>query len=181
MSPENSLDKSLPRFHGFGVSVRNHLRHLGGWILAGILVLSLQVGVVFLLLHSLRWEDQDHTGLAALRRITAGTWIVHSFTWTNVDETAAGWFVSSSAVSVLALYTFARIVSGRWGALAVPAGAVLSFVAAPAHYFIERIKHTPGGHLAILGSFLLFGFGTLLAMTRHRWHPAGSAREEKKR
>jgi len=33
----------------------------------------------------------------------------------------------------------------------------------------------PAGILAVIGSFLLFGFGTAAALTRHVWHKHYSA------
>jgi hypothetical protein len=89
---------------------------------------------------ALRWQDEKHTGASSLRTITAVTWMVHAIAWTHVDGATPGWVVLSAAVVVLAACGLARLVTGRWKTLIVPAGAVLSFLAAPVNYGAEKAK-----------------------------------------
>lgn len=130
---------------------------------------SVEAGTVFLLIHSLGWQDEKQIGASSLRAITVVTWIVHAVAWTHGDGAVAGWVVSSAAVMVLAASGVARLVTGRNGALIVPAGAVISFLAAPVNFGIEKVKASPAGLLAIIGSFVLLGLGTVLALMKDRW------------
>ena len=132
---------------------------------------TILVSSIFLLLRTVRWQDEEHRGAAGLRIFAAATWIVHAFVWTRADGTSAGWVVPSTAALVLGIYIVARLVTGRWGALVVPAGAALSFLAAPANFLVDKIRTSPAGLPAIAGSFLLFGLGTIVALTKRRWNP----------
>ena len=46
---------------------------------------ALQCGLVFLLLHSLRWEDQKHQGAGVLRAMATVLWVLYSFVWMRFD------------------------------------------------------------------------------------------------
>lgn len=138
---------------------------------------ALHIGLAVLALHSLRWEEgisgTISKGVVGLRIGTAVSWMTHAFVWTRVDDrTAVAWVVSSAAVLILLIYVLLGVVTGQWGARVVPAGAALSFLAAPANSFFDWLRASPSGLLAVLGSFALFGLGTLVALTKHRWHPA---------
>ena len=134
--------------------------------------LALHVGLSFLVPHSLRWDERISKGVVGLRIGTAVSWMTHAFVWTRVDGGAAVSVISSAAVLILFIYTLLGVVTGQWGARVVPAGAVLSFLAAPANSFFGT---SPAGLLAVLGSFAFFGLGTLAALTKHRWHPVTAA------
>jgi hypothetical protein len=144
-----------------------------GWVTSsGQPHLALHVGLAALVLHSLRWEAGEISkGVVGLRIGTAVSWMTHAFVWTCVDVRAAGWVVTSAAVLVLSIYILLGVVTGQWGARVVPAGAALTFLAAPANFFLEWLRTSPAGLVAVLGSFALFGLGTLVALTKHRWHP----------
>ena len=144
--------------------------------------LALHIGLSVLVLHSLRWEEgisgTISKGVVGLRIGTAVSWMTHAFVWTRVDVRAAVWVVTSAAVLILLIYILLGVVTGQWGARVVPAGAALSFLAAPANFFFDWLRASPSGLMAVLGSFALFGLGTLVALTKYRWHPAAvSARE----
>jgi hypothetical protein len=138
--------------------------------------LALHVGLTILTLHSLRWEEgvsgENFKGVVGLRIGTAVSWMTHAFVWTCVDVRAASWVVASAAVLVSMIYVLLGVVTGQWGARVVPAGAALSFLAAPAKLSFDWLRTSPSGLVAVLGSFALFGLGTMVALTKHRWHPA---------
>jgi hypothetical protein len=136
--------------------------------------LALHLGLSFLVLHSLRWEDRISKGVVGLRIGTAVSWMTHAFVWTRVDGGTSVLVISSAAVLILFSYTLLGVVTGQWGARVVPAGAVLSFLAAPANFFFDLMRTSPAGLLAVLGSFALFGLGTWAALTKHRWHPVAA-------
>ena len=108
---------------------------------------SVEAAIALLLIHSLWWQKTKHRGAMSLRAITAVTSMVHALAWTHVDGAIAGWVVSSAAVVVFAAYGIAWLVTGRWGALIVPAGAVVSFLAAPANFGIDKVQASPAGPL----------------------------------
>jgi len=75
---------------------------------------------------------------------------------------------------VLDAAAVSRWRAGCWGARLVPAGAAISLVAAPAHYLFDKAKSSPAGLIAVIGSFLLFGLGTVAALTRNSWNHSES-------
>ena len=133
--------------------------------------LALHLGLSFLVLHSLRWDERISKGVVGLRIGTAVSWTTHAFVWTRVDERTVVLVVSSAAVLILFFYGLLGVVTGQWGARVVPAGAALSFLAAPANSFFGS---SPPGLVAVVGSFALFGLGTLAGLTKHRWNPVAA-------
>jgi len=140
--------------------------------------LALHLGLSFLVLHSLRWDERISKGVVGLRIGTAVSWTTHAFVWTRVDERTVVLVVSSAAVLILFFYGLLGVVTGQWGARVVPAGAALSFLAAPANSFFDLMRASPLGLVAVLGSFALFGLGTLAALTKHRWHPVAAPQRD---
>jgi hypothetical protein len=131
-----------------------------------------QIGLVFLLLHSLRWKDVEHTGAMLLRIVASSLWIVHSIIWAHTS--GRPWMPCASAAAVLAFYLAARVVRGNWSARVIPLAAFLVILAGPAEIGGNKLETFPTGLLAVFGSFLLFAMGTVAALTRHRWHKSDS-------
>ncbi len=128
---------------------------------------AIQTGLVFLLLHSLRWRDSGQQGTAVLRWLTAVAWVAHSLAWTHLY--GAGWMVCAIAILVLAVWLLFRWLRGEWGHLAILLGSLLVLLSAPGHVAAVQLESAPAGLLAVIGSFILFGLGTLGAITKHRW------------
>jgi hypothetical protein len=55
----------------------------------------------------------------------------------------------------------------------VPAAAVLAMLSGPTGSTTSTLHSVPVGLMAVIGSFLLFGLGTLAALTKHRWNRTG--------
>jgi hypothetical protein len=127
--------------------------------------LSLEVGLVFLLLQSLRWEDSRWE---KLRIVTAATWIVHAFGWTYVGETLSGWTVSSAAVIVLLAYPFILYLTDAPKSRLIPVTALIVLSARPLTAFAHWIQSASPGLVALLLSFALLGAGTWFAFYRKR-------------
>jgi hypothetical protein len=140
---------------------------------------SVQLGLGYLLAHSLRWNDLEHPAAAGLRAVAALAWALHSVAWTHADRSAALGSVLPVAMIVLALYGVAWWVRGRRGPLVVPASAALSILAGPADFLVGRLKSAPPGLLAVLGSFVLLGLGTVFALAKQRWNDSAAASESK--
>jgi len=126
---------------------------------------SLEVGLIFLLLQSLRWEDSRWE---KLRIVTAATWIVHAFGWTYVGETLSGWTVSSAAVIVLLAYPFLLYLTDALKSRLIPVTAIVVLSAKPLTVFAHWIQPVSTGLVALLLSFALLGAGTWFALYRNR-------------
>jgi len=130
---------------------------------------ALQGGFVFLLLHSLRWQDGGHPGANFLRLLGAFAWVIQSVVWMNAD-TGRFWMPFIPGALVLGTCFACQLYSFEWKKTAVPVAALMVMLSGPCCGIIEGVRLAPVGLLAVTGSFLLFGFGTLAALTRHHWH-----------
>jgi hypothetical protein len=125
--------------------------------------------LVFLLLHSLRWNEMDHRGAEAVRASMAVAWVIQSFVWVN-SEHSSFWMPFVPGVIVLAAYVVYHIRHGFWDSLIVPVSAILVVLSGPCSVAVDGVRTAPVGLLAVAGSFLLLGLGTVAALTRHLWH-----------
>jgi hypothetical protein len=159
------------------LSRRPHLGILGG-LVAGISIgvwapqpaaihWATEIGLVFLLLHSVRWVDSHEHGAALVRWFAALVWVTHSIAWTHWYN--AGWGPCLVALPVLSACSVLRWRRGNWQPVIVPVASLLVLLSAPGHSATVQLQSTPTGLVAVLGSFLLFGLGTLGAITKHRW------------
>jgi hypothetical protein len=135
--------------------------------------LAVQTGATFLLVHSFRWDEPEQPGAAQLRRATVLIWSVDSIMWTWMDASAFR-VVATGALIVLSAVGVSRWIRGSWPAGIVTAGAAISLLAAPVHYLVDKARSSPTGLVAVIGSFLLFGFGTVAALTRNSWNHSAS-------
>lgn len=127
---------------------------------------SIQAGLVFLLLHSLRWVKLEE-GEKLVRWVAAIGWAAHSLLW--MHSTGGNRAVTSLAALVLAVCVVYRWLQGRWGPPSIIGAATLVLLAGPTETGISQLRSTPLGLLAVIGSFLLFGLGTAAAVTKHKW------------
>jgi hypothetical protein len=148
----------------FGTAIMSIFHHhpgAGHWAFQG--------GFVFLLLHSLRWIDKEHPGANLFRLMAGFLWVLASFVWMNSDA-GRYWMPFIPGAVVLAACFVCQLHRLEWKKSAVPATALLVMLSGPATATIEGLRTAPVGLLAVTASFLLFGFGTLAALTRHHWH-----------
>ena len=130
---------------------------------------AFQSGLVFLLLHSLRWNDAAHPGANIVRAMVGLIWVLQSFVWMYFDA-GKFWMPCIPGALVLGIYFATQILRGKWDHFSVPVAATLVVISGPAGATADGLRAMPVGLLAVLGSFLLFGFGTVTALTRHHWH-----------
>jgi hypothetical protein len=126
-----------------------------------------QIGLAFFLLHSLRWVEPLEEGANVVRWLAGLAWVAHSFVWTQFD--GAGWTPCTVGMSVLGVFVACRFLQGRWGSVVLPLASALVVLGPLGHSATSQLKSAPTGLLAVLGSFILFGLGTLAALTRYRW------------
>jgi hypothetical protein len=164
----------------YAVLSRNPKVGIFGSMLVGIIVANafprhlstmhwaVQSGLVFLLLHSLRWVEAEHQGAAAVRGMAGVLWVLHTIIWVRSD--VAMWLPCIPGVIVLGAYVVTQILRGRWDTFILPAASILTVLSGPGNYLIERLLTAPMGLLAVVGSFVLFAVGTGAALTKDRWH-----------
>jgi hypothetical protein len=126
-----------------------------------------QGGLVFLLMHSLRWDDATHRGARVVRILAGVLWATHGFIWVSLG--AQPWMLCAAAAPLLGGYFIARIIQQRWGPLVLPISAIIVAVSGPATAAAAKAQTAPAWLVAVIGSFLLFALGTCAALTKHRW------------
>ena len=130
---------------------------------------AVQSGCVFLLLHSLRWNDEEHPGAGLVRALAALVWVVQSVLWMS-NDTGRFWMPLVPGATVLGICLACQFHRWHWIKIIVSLAALLVAVAGPCSAIISGLRAASAGLLAVVGSFLLFGIGTILALTRHHWH-----------
>jgi hypothetical protein len=131
-----------------------------------------QSSLVFLLLHSLRWSDTEHSGTRTLRWLAAGLWAIDAGVWTRELRWEGILFAALAGMIVMAAWLVAWWVSKERASLALPAGALVVLCSGPGNWLA---LHGSDGLLALLGSLVLFAAGIVVAWTRHRWEGKGKA------
>jgi hypothetical protein len=152
---------------GFAVSSVSEYR-------ADAIHLAFQSGFAFFLLHSLRWNDDEHQGANWARAFAGLAWVMESFFWINPPE-AKFWMPCIPGFLVLGVYLAVQIFRKKWNHPVVPAAAILVMLSGPSNAAANSMSAMPIGVLAVVGSFLLFGLGTAAALTRHLWQKKGHA------
>ena len=133
---------------------------------------AMQAGLVFFLLHSLGWVDDEHQGARATRIVVATLWVAQAIIWVRSDT--ALWAPCIPGGLVFACYLVTQLLRGGRGHLVLPAASILVVLSGPGNYLIGTLRDAPTGLLAVAGSFLLFALGTGAALTKHRWHRSHS-------
>ncbi len=133
---------------------------------------ALQAGLVYFLLHSLRWHDYEHEGATTVRTLAALIWILQTFVWVSGHQVPFVFPIMAGGI-VLAAYCFVGFVLRNWCPAMLPIAAALVMVSSPSVYAAMKLQTTPAGVIAIGASFLLFAIGTAVALTKHRWHHNG--------
>lgn len=138
--------------------------------------LAIQLGLVFIILHSLRWIDALHSRASRLRNFVAILWLAHGAIWMLADFKEAEFGTFLSGLSVMAVYFCARGVFGHWGPRVVPYTALGLMAMEPVCEIAVLLPKMPAGVLVLIASFALFALGTAAAMTKDRWRHSGVAR-----
>ncbi len=134
---------------------------------------SLQVSFVALLLHSMRWVDALHPGAPLVRMTTAVLAAGHAWFWMSSGGDL--WIPCCVAAAVCCFYLAVSFMQGHWGRRILLGYAGFVGLYAPFDFVFSKLRHTPVGLLAIIGSFALFALGTLAALKRARGMKDGAS------
>jgi hypothetical protein len=133
-----------------------------------MLNLAIQAALMFMLLHSIRWEEAGSSDVVKARKLCGLCWWAHTVLWVAVEPGQAILGTMASGALVLGVYACARVILGKWGpkVIAYSAGTVVGW--GPLFLGGERLLRAPDGLLMLLGSFALFGLGTFAALMKVR-------------
>ena len=137
--------------------------------------LSVQCGLAFLLLHSLRWVDEGHPGAGAARNLACLFWFGHALLMVHWHWPRANEIVLATGGVMLGVAILARLLKGGWRPVGLPVAAILVLLTPPGDFAAGKLQTTPAGLLAVAGSFLLFALETAVALTKPRWDNRATA------
>jgi hypothetical protein len=140
--------------------------------------LAVQAGLIFMLLHSFRWKTPGSPDAAAARILCGLFWLGHTIVWVAVEPASAIHSTLACGASVLGVCACARILMGEWGPKVIAWSAAAVVCWGPLFLAGKQLLRAPDGLLALLGSFVLFGLGTLAALLKAR--VAGDSKSRKR-
>jgi hypothetical protein len=154
---------------------------LGAWIVAIATLLlakntevaihpAVQLAMAFLLLHSLRWDNREPRAETVLRFMAGSVWLLHALFLAHSGWTHAMLVVYGTGGFGAGASVWFRYIRGNWKPALVPIAACAVMLTQPASFLVIKTQSAPSGLLAMMGSFLLFGLGTLAALTKAKWH-----------
>jgi len=128
-----------------------------------------QIGLTFVVLHSIRWDDRldPHSRQARVFMVLA--WLGNCFAWLCTDGSTSFWGVFISGLAVFASGLTTRWICGFWAHRLIPFAALAAMVMPPGFRAAEMLMRAPVGLMILLASFLLFAIGIMTALTRSRW------------
>lgn len=129
---------------------------------------AVQAGFVYFLLHSLRWQDEEHRSAIGIRIFVTISWVLHTFFWVRGGATLVEPLLMAGVV--LVAWIFHAMIMRSLQLLLLPIAAALVALCSPVNFMIVKVQAAPTGVLYVVGSFALFGLGTVVALTKHRWH-----------
>ncbi|MBA4149895.1 MAG: hypothetical protein H0X66_17425 [Verrucomicrobia bacterium] len=132
--------------------------------------IGIQLGLLFLLIHSLRWVDAEHLGATGARFVAALLWVIHAALWLSRNDHTALFATASFAVVAIVVYFAVKMIFGFWGPRVVPYAAMLVLICKPVLLAQTMFKDAPTGVIALVASFVLFALGTAAALTKNRWN-----------
>ena len=145
---------------GIGTTFVRHLDISGNW--------AVQAGLIFVLCHSLRWRDTEHSGARELRVFICIAWILDSVFWAQAggDALIGG---CAFGLTVCVMQGLHWLAIREWKSRIVGISAMVVIATAPLTQLAQKLKSTSPGYVAVIGSFVLFALGTIAAFTRPRW------------
>jgi len=134
---------------------------------------AVQLGFMFILLHSLRWNAAQHPEAATARNLCAAYWLVHTLFWVAAAPARALAPTIACGAATVVIYCVTRVILGQWGPRVIIFSGLAVTASAPASLALRWLFRAPDGVLMLLGSFALFGLGTVAALMKKRWMRRG--------
>ena len=132
---------------------------------------AIQAGLLFLLLHSLLWKDEAHQGAKVVRTLGCCLWLLHSIVLASIGIPHGAAILSASATLLLIPCVVFRLIRGSWPPVILMSTAAIVLLSSQGSQVSGPAQSVPVGLWVVAGSFMLFAIGTILALTRSRWHP----------
>jgi len=130
--------------------------------------LAIQIGLVSILTHSLRWEEPLQKGAAILRSLAGVLWVLLSTPWLRESAHDTRLPVYVGAFVLLVCYAIHAVLHHTWKPRTIPVFAVAVLLSEPGTRFAEDLTDASPGFLTIAASFLLFAVGSLTAFSKSK-------------
>jgi hypothetical protein len=137
---------------------------------------AIQVALVSLLAHSLRWDDQSHRGAATLRTLTGILWVLVSCSWLFEPAQSTRLLVDSTAALLLVIYLLHAMLFRCRKHLIIFICATIVLLSKPTMILARWLSGESAGMVAIMTSFLLFALGSIAAFSKPKWWRSNSTR-----
>jgi hypothetical protein len=147
---------------------------LGLCLASSLFRYAIQVALVSLMLHSLRWDDRAHKGATTVRFLAVMVWSWVSCSWLFDSIQPQRLLVGAAAGIVLAVYLIQAVIFRRWTLQILPISALFVLLSKPAVILGNWLNRETPGMLAVVGSFLLFALGSIAAFSKPKWWRSGS-------
>ena len=127
-----------------------------------------QAGVIYVLLHSLKWRMEE--GVETARWVAGAIWAVHSVAWMAEDYKPAAINAALCGIFVVGACLIMRKLTNTPQPRVVGYAGIIQIILPLAFGALRLLKEAPPAIVVLLGSFILFGIGTAVALTKHRWY-----------
>lgn len=134
---------------------------------------AIQIALISLLAHSLRWDDPEHKGAKTLRFLAGIIWTLISCSWLFNSTHPERLLIDCAAGALLVIYLLQAILLRRWKHRILPISASLILSSEPITILGSWLDRETPGMLAVVGSFLLFALGSIAAFSKPKWWPPG--------
>ncbi len=144
------------------------------FIIQGFTQLAFQIGLVSILIHSLRWEDHLQKGATTFRILTGVLWVFLASSWVR-EPTYEVCLPPYIGAAILLVYWATRMAIHReWKPWTPAVFSTIVLISKPGSRVAQNLSDAPSGFLAIGASFLLFALGSLVAFSKRQNLPGKS-------
>jgi hypothetical protein len=123
-----------------------------------------QIGFIFLLFHSLVWNDADHSGAGLLRVLASVGWMLTSLFWVKEDGMQAAWFITGAGLGVILTGLLVGWIRHQPYPWVVIGSGIAVILVEQGYAVVLGLKNAPTGLVTLVSSFLLFALGIGIAL-----------------
>ena len=138
------------------------------FIIQGFTQLAFQIGLVAILIHSLRWEDHLQKGATAFRILTGIIWVFLASSWVREPAYEVCLPPYIGAAILLICCTLRMAVYREWKPWTPALFSTIVLASKPGSRFAQNLSDASPGFLAIGASFLLFALGSFVAFSKRQ-------------